>query len=545
MSETLGLENLGNTCFMNSSLQCLRNIYPLTDYLLDLKPKYQRNNLLNEYIDLLKKFNDKLSYKSISPYSFKYTLEYYYSKYRGTQQHDSSECLASILSILNDELKLVDNYTIDHYNKKEVQDYLNKNKTIISQLFLTLTCSTINNDVQDLEPNYIIDLPVVSSDGYNLATLEDCLYEFQKCKKIKGNFHGTSSNKIYLTSDYIIFNLKRIRKGIHIANMIKYPEILDLKPYSLNLSGKSTKYSLVSFIKHIGDERFGHKIAYCIGADNNWHEYNDSNHTLLKRLPDRENLAFLFIYERIESNKSNKPKKTKKKKNEKKNKKEKKEINQIKNEEESESEEEEEEEEIEDPKESNEIIESIKKSEINFESIKKNNNKISKEENKLNLEKLYGLIYSNFQIDKSKDLIKYIDSIYSKSIDENGFIPLKTFFDFLEKQKVSLKEIKVDLFKLFSTYEEYVADFQVNNLPKEEVKKAFKKLKKKLDKKNIKKMKEFKEVKSYSAIDLENFLKSSKLKIKIKDELSLAIKKEIKTPITLSRFYDILENTTK
>ena len=58
-------------------------------------------------------------------------------------------------------------------------------------------------------------------------------------------------------------------------------------------------------------------------------------------------------------------------------------------------------------------------------------------------------------------------------------------------------------------------------------------------------MKEFKEVKSYSAIDLENFLKSSKLKIKIKDELSLAIKKEIKTPITLSRFYDILENTTK
>ena len=158
---------------------------------------------------------------------------------------------------------------------------------------------------------------------------------------------------------------------------------------------------------------------------------------------------------------------------------------------------------------------------------------------------MYGLIYSNFQIDKSKDLIKYIDSIYSKSIDENGFIPLKTFFDFLEKQKVSLKEIKVDLFKLFSTYEEYVADFQVNNLPKEEVKKAFKKLKKKLDKKNIKKMKEFKEVKSYSAIDLENFLKSSKLKIKIKDELSLAIKKEIKTPITLSRFYDILENTTK
>ena len=260
MSQTIGLDNLGNTCFMNSSLQCLRNVYPLTEYLLDLKSNYFRNNLLNEYINLLKQFNTKYNYKSISPNSFKYTLEYYYSKYRGYQQHDSGEFLASLLSILNDELKAVDSYITDNYNKREVQDYFNKNKTIITQLFLTLTCSTINNDVQELEPNYIIDLPIISSDNYYLETLEDCLDEFQKAKKIKGNFHGTSSNKIYLTSDYIIFNLKRVRKGVHISNLIKYPEILDLKPYSLNLSGKSTKYSLVSFIKHIGDEKFGHKI---------------------------------------------------------------------------------------------------------------------------------------------------------------------------------------------------------------------------------------------------------------------------------------------
>ena len=545
MSQTIGLDNLGNTCFMNSSLQCLRNVYPLTEYLLDLKSNYFRNNLLNEYINLLKQFNTKYNYKSISPNSFKYTLEYYYSKYRGYQQHDSGEFLASLLSILNDELKAVDSYITDNYNKREVQDYFNKNKTIITQLFLTLTCSTINNDVQELEPNYIIDLPIISSDNYYLETLEDCLDEFQKAKKIKGNFHGTSSNKIYLTSDYIIFNLKRVRKGVHISNLIKYPEILDLKPYSLNLSGKSTKYSLVSFIKHIGDEKFGHKIAYCKDYDNNWHIYNDSEHTPLNRFPDKENLAFLFIYERIGSTKI---KKTKIKKSEQKhntkNMKKKKEVNQIKNEEESE-EEEEEEEEIEEPKENNKIIELIKKSEINFELIKKNNNKMNKEEMQLNLDKLYELIYSNFKIDKLKDLIKYIDYNNSLSIDENGFIPLKTFLEFFDKQKISLKDIKIDLFKLFSNYEEYIQNLQIKNMSKEKVKKLFKNLKKKLDEKNFKKMKEFKEAKSYNAINLENFLKTSKLKINIKDELSLAINKEIKNPITLSRFYDILENSTK
>ena len=543
MSETIGLDNLGNTCFMNSSLQCLRNIYPLTEYLLDFKQSYYKNNLLSEYIDLLKKFNNKNSYRSISPSSFKYTLEYYYSKYRGSQQHDSSEFLASLLSILNDELKAVDIYPTDSYNKREVDDYFNKNKTIITQLFLTLTCSTINNDFQDLEPNYIIDLPIVSSDGFYLKTLEDCLGEFQKAKKIKGNFHGTSTNKIYLTSDYIIFNLKRIRKGNHISNMIRYPEILDLEPYSLNLSGKSTKYLLIAFIKHIGDERGGHKIAFCRDIDNNWHKYNDSEHTPLNRFPEEENLAFLFIYERI---KSNKPKKAKKKKKEKKNMKEKKMVNLIKNEEESEGEEEEEEEEeIEEQKENNKIIELIKKSEINFESIKKNNNKIGKEMMKFNLEKLYGLIYSSFKVDKLKDLIKYIDSNNSKSIDENGFIPLKTFLEFLEYQKISLNEIKIDLFKLFQNYEEYIVNSKANNLPKEKVKKEFKKLKKKLDEKNFKKMKEFRDVKPYSAANIETLLKSNKLKISIGDELSLAIKKEIRTPISLSRFYDILENNTK
>ena len=169
------------------------------------------------------------------------------------------------------------------------------------------------------------------------------------------------------------------------------------------------------------------------------------------------------------------------------------------------------------------------------------NNK--KGENEYYLENLNELIYSNCKINKFKDLIKYIDSISEKNIDEYGCISFEDLVKFLTTQKLDLKKIKIDLFKLFLNYDEYVENEKISKLSNEKVKTAFKKLKVKLDKKKIKTMKEYNEQKVYNAKNIETFLKSKK--IKVNEVLSLALKKKIEIPINLKKFYNILENSSK
>ena len=523
MSEYLGLDNIGNTCFMNSALQCLRHVFPLTEYLLAIN-SYNKNSLLYEYISLLRNFYSGKNMRSINPYSFKNIFENYYPKYRGSEQHDSGEFLSSLLAILNNELEKFNQYEIDNYGKKN---------TIIDQLFLTLTRPIIDNDPQEIEPNYIINLPVVDSYGNELRTLEECLYEFQKSKQIKGNFNGTMSTKICSISDYVILNLNRVRKGYHYSNMIEYPEFLNIN---------NIKYRLIALIKHRGNQHSGHKIAICRDEEDNWHEYNDSIHTPIGGFPKSQDLAFLFIYERtgsvVRKTKSKTTNKNVKKEKDKKNTKIKK-----KTQNEEESEEYEEEEEVDDNKVNDEIKELIKKSELDFESINKNKNKTKKDETKANLDKLYGLIYSNCKLEKFKDLLKLIDSCSKGAVDENGCISLNNIIGFLEALEIPLKEIKIDLFQAFKNYDEYIENYKIAKLSKDTIKKEFKKLKKKLDEKKFKNAKEFSEAKTYTSSVLIALLNN--MKIKVTENVILSIKKNIKSPVTLRKFYEILENMAK
>ncbi|KAI9261956.1 hypothetical protein EDC94DRAFT_541251 [Helicostylum pulchrum] len=110
-----GLQNLGNTCFMNSALQCLSNTPQLTKYFLaDLyKKDLNRENPLGlngqiaeEYAELVKKLWSGQS-SSIAPRDFKYTLGKFNKSFIGYHQHDTQEVLAVLLDGLHEDLNRV------------------------------------------------------------------------------------------------------------------------------------------------------------------------------------------------------------------------------------------------------------------------------------------------------------------------------------------------------------------------------------------------------------------------------------------------------
>jgi ubiquitin C-terminal hydrolase len=95
----IGLQNIGNTCYLNSVCQVFLNC----THFIDL---FMRINTENELLLLLKKFiyDYRTSGESISPTNMKKVIDKY-NQFKGFHQHDADEFLIHLLDLIDIELK--------------------------------------------------------------------------------------------------------------------------------------------------------------------------------------------------------------------------------------------------------------------------------------------------------------------------------------------------------------------------------------------------------------------------------------------------------
>jgi ubiquitin C-terminal hydrolase/Ca2+-binding EF-hand superfamily protein len=188
-----GMNNLGNTCYINSSLQCLSHTPLLTDYFLT-KSYVSDINVSNKlglggklaqvYGDLVHELWSPRR-RTVTPKQFKSVMARYKEQFGGHDQHDAQELLSELLNGLNEDLNriaekpYIEQPDSDGRSDTELaeiwwRNHLKREFSIVVALFggqfkSLLTCMECSYESARFEPFLFLQLPLPEDPGRSVT----------------------------------------------------------------------------------------------------------------------------------------------------------------------------------------------------------------------------------------------------------------------------------------------------------------------------------------------------------------------------------------
>ena len=268
-----GFANLGNTCYMNATLQGLlsSNIVN-TALLMYIQRKSEcMGNLspvLLEYIRLIMdhvKNNDQgiVDMATYSPNSFKNILDHANPWFRGNAQHDSNELLVYMINEFSDEKK-----------DKGMGNLIRK--LCFGKFKQYVCCSECKHEVVSYFKFLDVILPIPNQDN---PDLEGCFKKFAKYEIMDGDnkWECPACNKkvvaykkmeIEEVPEVAVFTFNRFRGTTKNKTPIRIYQYIELE-------GKKLK--LIATINHLGSSIGGGHYIACVSRNDKWYIMNDSS----------------------------------------------------------------------------------------------------------------------------------------------------------------------------------------------------------------------------------------------------------------------------
>jgi ubiquitin C-terminal hydrolase len=339
----IGLKNIGNTCYLNTSVQCLSHLKKLKEYFIsnlyitDLNNRFNQlkgKNLLS--IKITREFAKLITALwtntiSIIPKSFHEIIQSHNDQFSGYDQQDSHEILSFILDNLHEGLKydvdikfsgIIEN-NVDELVVESIKNWkinLENEYSIIADLFF----GQFINKVMSYESNSSKEYLSINFEMFNMLNIPICgnniydsLSKYFEKEKLESKYLNEKTGKyidayrqikIVKVPKYLIIVLKRF-KTHHNGSLVKTNSYLEFPIDNLDLSiyceGYNSFYcnlKLISIGCHNGNLDGGHYFCISRHINEKWYQYNDEHVSEININSYKEiifNYGYILIYEKI------------------------------------------------------------------------------------------------------------------------------------------------------------------------------------------------------------------------------------------------------
>ncbi|VAI50708.1 unnamed protein product [Triticum turgidum subsp. durum] len=304
-----GLRNLGNTCYLNSVLQCLTYTEPFVAYLQSGKHTSSSCRAagfcalcaLQNHVRCALQSTGKI----LTPVQFVKNLKCISRSFRYYRQEDAHELMVNLLESMH---KCCLPSGIPSQSPSAYENSL-VHRIFGGRLRSQVRCASCSHCSSKFDPFLDLSLEIA-----NAATLLKALQNFTEeealdggekqynCQSCKKKVVAKKRFTIDKAPDVLTIHLKRFspfNPGQKINKKVDFQSTLNLKPFVSNSEGMDFRYSLYGVLVHAGwNTQSGHYYCFVRTSSGIWHNLDDNEVCQVREADVLRQKAYMLFYVR-------------------------------------------------------------------------------------------------------------------------------------------------------------------------------------------------------------------------------------------------------